>query len=401
MPILGILMPKTIGAITIMAKNRVDPLANYMPVNLHEAEALVIDTFQAGWVPNLISSPGIGKSSLIKQIAKKQNLKVVDVRLSQLDPADLNGFPHIYKDAQGNQRAGYVPMNIFPIEGDPLPVRDHKSVITVVDVEQNTIQARKTLGDPYQGWILFLDEYNAATPNVQAAAYKIVLDKLIGMHPLHKKCLVATAGNLMTDKAIVNRQSTATQSRIAHIVIRVCNDTWHWWADKYGIDPRVKAFLKFKPALLHAFDPNHTDLTFPCPRTWEMTSDIVTPMKDKVPMSKLPLLAGCVGVGAAREFHSFTEVFNDLPSITEIINNPEGIPLRDEPSVHFALSGLIGHHMKPDNAQALIKFLNRLGADFQVITLRQAIARDINLLKSEAIMTWLKFNTQELIRGRV
>ena len=360
---------------------RVDPLANYLPVNLHEAETLVMDTFRAGWVPNLLSSPGIGKSSLIKQIAKKANLCVLDVRLSQLDPADLNGFPTITTDENGVKRAGYIPMNIFPIKGDSLPINPETGVT-------------------YAGWILFLDELNAATPAVQAAAYKILLDRMIGMHELHPKCLVASAGNLKTDKAIVNFQSTATQSRIAHLVIKVCNETWHWWANANNVDVRVKAFLKWKPDSLHKFDPNHQDLTFACPRTWEMTSDVIKPMKECVESSKLPLLAGCIGLGSAREFYAFTEVFADLPTIQKIISDPQGITIRDEPSVHYALAGLVGHHMKVANSAALLKFIMRLGPDFQVVSLRQAVANDMDLLKSPAIAEWVKYNTEALIRSR-
>jgi len=40
-------------------------------------------------VPNLLGSPGCGKSALIHQIAEEFNLKVIDLRLSQCDPTDL------------------------------------------------------------------------------------------------------------------------------------------------------------------------------------------------------------------------------------------------------------------------------------------------------------------------
>ena len=34
-------------------------------------------------------SPGIGKSDVIRQIAKQRGLELIDLRLSQLDPVDL------------------------------------------------------------------------------------------------------------------------------------------------------------------------------------------------------------------------------------------------------------------------------------------------------------------------
>ena len=40
-------------------------------------------------------SPGIGKSYIVNDIAKKNNLELIDVRLSQLDAVDLRGIPAI------------------------------------------------------------------------------------------------------------------------------------------------------------------------------------------------------------------------------------------------------------------------------------------------------------------
>jgi len=37
-----------------------------------------------------MSSPGLGKSDVVKQVAKELNLKVIDFRLSTADPTDLN-----------------------------------------------------------------------------------------------------------------------------------------------------------------------------------------------------------------------------------------------------------------------------------------------------------------------
>ena len=38
-------------------------------------------------------SPGVGKSSLIKQIANDKSMEFIDLRLSLLDPTDLRGIP--------------------------------------------------------------------------------------------------------------------------------------------------------------------------------------------------------------------------------------------------------------------------------------------------------------------
>ena len=106
-----------------------------------ETRASIIECMEAGLVPMVTSSPGLGKSALVKQIAKDFNLEVIDIRLSQCAPEDLMGLP--MRNANG--KAEFVPFSMFPLEGDPLPPGK-------------------------VGWILFLDEFNSAPKSVQAAA---------------------------------------------------------------------------------------------------------------------------------------------------------------------------------------------------------------------------------------
>jgi hypothetical protein len=55
-----------------------------------DAPQLLMDVMEAGLVPYMVSSPGIGKSDIAKEIAKKGNLFLIDMRLAGCDPTDLN-----------------------------------------------------------------------------------------------------------------------------------------------------------------------------------------------------------------------------------------------------------------------------------------------------------------------
>lgn len=59
-------------------------------MNIIEMEESVIDVIKANLVAMITSSPGLGKSSLASKIAKQFNLFLIDIRLSQCDPTDLN-----------------------------------------------------------------------------------------------------------------------------------------------------------------------------------------------------------------------------------------------------------------------------------------------------------------------
>ena len=47
------------------------------------------------WPAFIWGPPGVGKSSIVRQIAADRDLPVVDLRASLLDPTDLRGIPAI------------------------------------------------------------------------------------------------------------------------------------------------------------------------------------------------------------------------------------------------------------------------------------------------------------------
>ena len=58
-------------------------------------------------------APGIGKSSIVKQIAAEQDLEFLDLRLSLLDPTDLKGSP-FFNAAPALLAKPFIPLPILP-----------------------------------------------------------------------------------------------------------------------------------------------------------------------------------------------------------------------------------------------------------------------------------------------
>ena len=335
-----------------------------MELTIQEAKLAVIDCFKAKLPIFITSSPGLGKSSLIHQIAEEKNCKVIDIRLAQLDPCELLGYPKIE-----NNKATHIPFGMFPLKGDPLP-KDKK------------------------GFILFLDEFSGASLSTQMAAYKLVLDRKVGDYDLHEKLHIVCAGNLTTDKAIVNRISTAMMSRLIHITISIDVESWLTWGiDK--IDYRILSFIGFKPSALHQFNPDRNLETFPCPRTWSFLSKLIKD-KQEFPLYLKALLCGTIGEGAALEFIGYCKIFEDLPTIKDILSKPETIHIPTEPSTLYAISGLLTEHLKESNADVMLKYISRLPIEFGVITLRNIIKRYPDSITYPAIKDWIKTYSKEI-----
>jgi hypothetical protein len=338
-----------------------------MQVKISQAISMVTTFIKCTIVPMIHGSPGIGKSEIVRQIAADYGLFLIDVRLSTLDPTDLAGFPQI--DA-ARQKAGYVPMDTFPLEGEQPPAG-------------------------YNGWLLFFDEANSACKAVQAASYKIILDRMVGKTKLHKNCAVVAAGNLESDGAIVEEMSTALQSRMAHIELTVDAKEWVEWGASNGINHRITDFIKFKPGMLYTFKADHTDKTYACPRTWEFANRVLKHTDDGAP-ERLPMLASTLSEGVAREFVTFCKIYNDLPTPAQIILNPKEIRVPTEPSILFALTGSIAHNANQDNFSKLMEFVQRLPVEFQVVTMRETIRRNKAMMSHAAVQKWISDSATSL-----
>lgn len=294
-------------------------------------------------------------------------MELIDFRLSQADPTDLLGFPTLNED---RSRSHYAPPSTFPLKEDSIPVGKN-------------------------GWLLFFDELPSAPMSVQAASYKIILDRMIGEHHLHPNVYIVAAGNLSTDKAIVNRMSTAMQSRMVHLELEVSLDAFMNWGNINKVDYRILSFLKFKPELLYNFNPNHSDNTFACSRTWFFLHKIIHKW-ETISSSKLPVIAGTVGEGAAYEFFAFIEIMESLPSIEKILANPNSIEISNDPSILYAITGLIAHHAKETNIEKLMVMIERLSIEFQIICLQDVIKHNSVLTKTKPIQDWIRVNSKLL-----
>lgn len=336
-------------------------------VSLRQAKPFIIKSLLAGLCPMISGSPGLGKSAMIHQIAEEYNLYLIDIRLSTVDPSELNGFGTVV-----NGIAKYIPFDIFPLESTPLPKGK-------------------------DGFIIFLDEITSAPPAIQASAYRLILDRMVGQYKLNSKCLIAAAGNLITDGAIVHRQSTALSSRMVHFKVEPSVKEWiEDFALPQGIDYRVIGFAEFKPDLLTKFDPNKVDFTFPCLRTYEFLSKLIK--GDSVEYDSTVLYQSAVGAGTANEFVSYCKVYKEIPSLEDILKDPTGFSVPTEPSTQLALCNMLASNLDATNAPVLLSAIERMDISMQVATMIKAFAKRIQGLERVPVINqWIINNQSKLV----
>lgn len=330
-----------------------------MKANLKVTSEVVETLLKGNVVPFIQGSPGIGKSAIAKQIAKKFNLKVIDVRLAQCDPVYLLGFPCVDKP-----KAYFKPLDLFPLEGDDIP-------------------------EGYNGWLLLLDEINSAPQSIQHAAYRLILDREVGTNKLHSKVAIIAAGNLETDNAIVMPMSSALISRMAHIETYCDVPTWLNWAESNKIHPYITAFIRFKPTALYTFDTNSAEQVYACPRTWEMLHNTLASTDFKHSHFE-EVVSSLVSESIMYEFKTYLELMHNLPTIEQIIEDPENTALATELATQWALVGFLVQHTTTSNFSQVFKYIQRMQLELQIVLLRQLLKIKIIDDSTPEIDQWCK-----------
>lgn len=306
----------------------------------------------------LWGAPGIGKSNVVAQIAKENDLELRDVRAVLLDPVDLRGLPHV----NGDNRAHWCIPEFLPREGKG---------------------------------ILFLDELNAAPQLVQAACYQLVLDRKLGEYTLPDEWSIIAAGNRETDRAVTSRMPSALANRFLHINFDVDVNDWTQWALANGIKTEIIAFLRFRPNLLHDFNPQKSEKAFPSPRSWEFVSNILKNKPDTE--IEFEMISGCVGEGAAAELLGFLKIFRSLPNPDVILLNPDKAPVPDDPATLYAICGALARKSSDNTIDRLIDYAKRLPAEFSVLLVRDCVQACASVVNSRAFISWASDNADVLI----
>jgi hypothetical protein len=299
--------------------------------------------------------PGVGKSDVVGQVAKKNRLRLLDVRAVLFDPVDLRGLPYIAKGL-----THWSQPDLLPRDGEG---------------------------------ILFLDELPQATALVQNACLQLVLDRKLGEYTLPDGWTIIAAGNRETDRAHTTKLSSALSSRFRHFDFEVDLDDWTKHALAAGFETEVVAFCRFRPALLHAFDAKAR--TFPCPRTWEFTSENLAagPAKE----IEYDLAVGTVGQEAAAEFMGFLRVFRRLPNPDAVMMNPTKAEVPTDPATLYALAGALARKCSTANFDRAIQYADRMPKEFGVLLVRDAIARTPDLQNTRPFIEWASRNADVLI----
>jgi MoxR-like ATPase len=241
----------------------------------------------------ILGAPGIGKTALVNQFAELVGLPCVSLLGSQLAPEDLIGVPQLLP----NGRSRFCPPTVI--------ARD----------------------EPY---VLFLDELNASSPEVQKAFYSLVHERRVGEYSLPAGSVIVAAGNRAHDNALVRPMSSALVNRLIQVTLRVAAGDWLEWAAGAGLHPLVLEYVRTRPDHLWSQPPKYEE-PFSTPRSWHMLSDALQSYGDNLTDTLLEVLAhGTLGPQHAIQFKAFARIVRHRYGIERILKGEANWPAAPE-----------------------------------------------------------------------
>jgi len=292
---------------------------------------------------------GIGKSEVVRQLAESFSLPLLDRRLSQVTEGDLLGLPKV--DGKATK---FLPPEWF------------------VEAMENPC-------------LLFLDEFDRSTREVQQAAMELVLDRSIQGKKIHKDCRVYSAINGGKHGAMysVNSIDPALYDRFWIADIEPSIEEWvKWGMESKKIIPEILDFIRINNDQLERdLSKNSHEIT-PSRRSWTRLSKVLQENPDIIKSVRkndifIPICTGFVGIHATGLFKSYLlRPFEHIKAEDILDNfdeNQERIRAFEVEHLNLALKKIGDHCNDPNTkpwtksqAKNLAKFFDLLKPELQI-----------------------------------
>ena len=303
-------------------------------------------------------SPGGGKTTIVHEVAQELDIPCVERHMPTMLVED---FGILFPD--GSDKLNYRLPDWFPVKGKA----------------------------PERGILLF-DDRNQAGPDLQKVLANICQARTLHGVPMPDGWQVISTGNRQSDRAGANRVLSHLRNRETVLELETHLDDWTSWAINHGVKPEVISFIRFRPGLLHDFDPQRDQNA--TPRSWvDGVSDVLGTV---APEAEFECFKGAVGEGAAAEFVGFVRIFRKLPNPDAILLNPQTADVPKDPATLYALSGALAQRATEANFERVCQYSERMPPEFSVLTISYAARRNPDLANTQAFTKW-SINHQDVL----
>jgi len=315
--------------------------------------------------------------------------KVLAATIKAKAPVLITGAPGIGKTdvvAQASVAAGAELIVECAALSDPI---DAKGAIMLVDGRANfqPVGNLWRLVEATKLTVFDIEDVGQAAPLTQAGYMNLILGRRVGEYPVSPFVTFVATTNRRTDRAGVGGLLEPVKSRFATIVdLEPDVDDWVRWALTAGVPTELIAYIRFRPEMLHKFAPTADLVNTPSPRT---VANVGRLMGMGIPAElEFEVFSGAAGSAFASELVGFLQIFRNLPNPDMILLNPDAAEVPGDPATLYALCGALVRRANDNTIDRLVKYFNRMPAEFSVVAMASSITRDPALKDTRAYIDW-------------
>lgn len=315
----------------------------------------------------LRGNPGVGKSTIVRDVAKNLNIGFKDIRLAQMDRVDLCGVPS---------------------------VNDNKTQWNIPSVWPDM--------DDKQGGIILFDEITSAPADVQVAAYSMILDRRIPNtnYALPKTWFIVAAGNTTTDRAVVRSMSSALANRFAHLDVSTSVEDFISYGIENHFNPAILGFVQFRPDKLLDMNTENSNLEagWPSPRSWERVSTTLSIFENANEDITRNVVYSLIGTNTGLEFMEFLKISKNNASVLEMLDGkiPVSIPTKiDEKYAFYTAISYLVFDVKTKaeidkRLSVVFKILDKSENDYATMLLKMITGGNQKFSKKDILLMLIK-----------
>lgn len=303
--------------------------------------------------------PGIGKSSVLKMVAKR--------------------LP--------DYQTAYIDCTLLDLGDFALPYVVEENDMKVTKFAPNA-RFKFHLGAPV---VIMLDEIGKASKSVKNVLLTLLLERRIGDHYLPEGSIVFATTNLASD-GVGDYLEDHARNRVDVVEIAkpdngftasgaIGSEGWAPWAVENDVDPLVLSFARQYPQVFASYRDGDSQKDNPyiwnplragggacvTPRSLAFSSHIVKKRAVLGEATTLTLLAGAIGESAARDMQALFTLIDKLPTWEQVTNQPDTAKVPDDPAARCLL---VINAMQRMDAQTLtpwLTYLARLDKEWQAL----------------------------------
>lgn len=242
--------------------------------------------------PLVSGKHGIGKSQMIKSIAKDLGGICITVEGGTLKEGEITGLPYQYQDKEGQTRFRFLPyyaIERIQNEEKRLFLASRRQEISsellgdenryaINDLSPNEkLEALKN--GNIKPVIIFIDEINRTENVVYKELMNILLTRSVNGYHFPWWVFFVGAMNPSTQNSIysTNEMDPAQLDRFIKIKVKDNTAEWLKYGKSVGLNPQILSFIKDNPKCLSSNDKelNDEEKPTPSPRGWDMVDTLL------------------------------------------------------------------------------------------------------------------------------